>query len=51
MYERVRRAWATLLDVDELRTLMADRGLPVPALDRNILSICVTALCQGSQAW
>ena len=34
-----------------IRTLMADRGLPVPPLDRNILSICVTTLCKGSQAW
>ena len=34
-----------------IRTLMTDRGLPVPPPDRTILSICVTALCQGSQAW
>ncbi len=34
-----------------LRTLMTDRGLPVPPPDRTILSICVTALCQGSQIW
>ncbi len=34
-----------------IRTLMTDRGLPVPPPDRTILSICVTALCQGSQVW
>jgi ankyrin repeat protein len=34
-----------------IRKLMMDRGLPVPPLDRNILSICVVALCQGSQSW
>ena len=30
-----------------LRKLMTERGLPVPPVDRNILSICVVALCQG----
>ena len=30
-----------------LRKLMVERGLPVPPVDRNILSICVVALCQG----
>lgn len=30
-----------------LRKLMVERGLPVPPLDRDILSICVVALCQG----
>ncbi len=30
-----------------LRKLMTARGLPVPPEDRNILSICVVALCQG----
>jgi ankyrin repeat protein len=34
-----------------IRKLMTDRGFPVPAPDRTILSICVTALCSGSQAW
>jgi ankyrin repeat protein len=34
-----------------IRKLMMDRGLPVPPPDRNILSICVVALCQGSQSW
>jgi ankyrin repeat protein len=34
-----------------IRKLMIDRGLPVPPPDRTILSICVTALCQGSQVW
>ncbi len=34
-----------------IRKLMADRGLPVPPPDRTIQSICVTALCQGSQVW
>ena len=29
-----------------IRRLMMDRGLPVPPENRNILSICVTALCQ-----
>jgi ankyrin repeat protein len=28
-----------------IRKLMADRGLPVPEENRNILSICVTVLC------
>jgi ankyrin repeat protein len=30
-----------------IRKLMTERGLPVPPVDRNILSICVVALCQG----
>ena len=30
-----------------LRKLMVERGLPVPPIDRNILSICVVALCSG----
>ena len=30
-----------------LRKLMVERGLPVPPVDRNILSICVVALCSG----
>ena len=30
-----------------MRKLMVERGLPVPPVDRNILSICVVALCQG----
>jgi ankyrin repeat protein len=34
-----------------IRKMMTERGLPVPSPDRNILSICVTALCQGSQSW
>jgi len=29
-----------------IRTLMRQRGLPVPPENRNILSICVVALCQ-----
>ena len=29
-----------------IRRLMTERGLPVPPENRNILSICVTALCQ-----
>jgi ankyrin repeat protein len=29
-----------------IRRLMLERGLPVPPENRNILSICVTALCQ-----
>jgi len=29
-----------------IRRLMKDRGLPVPPENRNILSICVVALCQ-----
>jgi hypothetical protein len=28
-----------------MRTLMAERGLPVPEENRNILSICLTVLC------
>ena len=30
-----------------LRKLMVERSLPVPPVDRNILSICVVALCSG----
>jgi ankyrin repeat protein len=30
-----------------IRTLMIERGLPVPPVDRTILSICVVALCEG----
>lgn len=30
-----------------IRTLMIKRGLPVPAADRTILSVCLVALCQG----
>jgi ankyrin repeat protein len=30
-----------------IRTLMIERGLPVPPVDRTILSVCVVALCQG----
>jgi ankyrin repeat protein len=30
-----------------IRKLMADRGLPAPPIERNILSVCVVALCQG----
>ena len=30
-----------------LRKLMVERGLPVPPVDRNILSICVVARCSG----
>ena len=30
-----------------IRTLMIERSLPVPPVDRDILSICVVALCQG----
>jgi hypothetical protein len=29
-----------------IRKLMTERGLPVPPENRNILSICVVALCQ-----
>ena len=32
-----------------LRKLMVERGLPVPPIDRNILSICVVALCSGTE--
>ena len=32
-----------------LRKLMVERGLPVPPVDRNILSICVVALCSGTE--
>jgi ankyrin repeat protein len=31
-----------------IRKLMEDRGLPTPPKDRNILSVCVVALCAGS---
>ena len=31
-----------------IRKLMAERGMPVPPIDRTILSICVVALCQGT---
>jgi uncharacterized protein len=30
-----------------IRKLMIERGLEVPPVDRNILSVCVVALCQG----
>jgi ankyrin repeat protein len=30
-----------------IRTLMAERGLPVPPANRTINSICITAICQG----
>jgi hypothetical protein len=30
-----------------IRELMVERGLPVPPENRNILSVCVVALCQG----
>jgi ankyrin repeat protein len=30
-----------------IRELMIERGLPVPPVNRDILSICVVALCQG----
>jgi ankyrin repeat protein len=33
-----------------LRKLMEERGLPVPPKGRNILSICVVALCDGTDA-
>jgi ankyrin repeat protein len=32
-----------------IRKLMEERGLPTPPPDRNILSVCVVALCAGSQ--
>jgi ankyrin repeat protein len=32
-----------------IRMLMMERGLPVPPVNRTILSICVVALCQGAQ--
>jgi ankyrin repeat protein len=32
-----------------IRKLMEDRGLPTPPKERNILSICVVALCDGTQ--
>ena len=31
-----------------IRKLMAERGMPAPPIDRNILSVCVVALCQGT---
>jgi ankyrin repeat protein len=30
-----------------IRKLMAERNLPAPPVERNILSVCVVALCQG----
>lgn len=30
-----------------IRTMMVERGMPVPPVDRTILSVCVVALCQG----
>ena len=30
-----------------IRGLMVERGLPVPPVNRNILSVCVVSLCQG----
>jgi uncharacterized protein len=30
-----------------LRKLMVERGMPVPPVERTILSVCVVALCQG----
>ena len=30
-----------------IRKLMAERNMPAPPADRNILSVCVVALCQG----
>jgi hypothetical protein len=30
-----------------IRKLMIDRGLDVPPVNRNILSVCVVSLCQG----
>ena len=30
-----------------IRKLMIDRGLEVPPVNRNILSVCVVSLCQG----
>jgi len=32
-----------------IRKLMVDRGLPVPPPNRDILSVCVVALCQGDR--
>ena len=32
-----------------IRKLMEERGLPTPPPDRTILSVCVVALCAGSQ--
>jgi ankyrin repeat protein len=31
-----------------IRKLMAERNMPVPPIDRTILSICVVSICQGS---
>ena len=31
-----------------IRKLMDERGMPTPPIDRNILSVCVVALCQGT---
>jgi ankyrin repeat protein len=31
-----------------IRKLMAERGMAAPPIDRNILSVCVVALCQGT---
>jgi uncharacterized protein len=31
-----------------IRKLMAERNMPAPPIDRNILSVCVVALCQGT---
>jgi len=32
-----------------IRELMVERGLPVPPVNRNILSVCVVSLCEGQQ--
>jgi ankyrin repeat protein len=32
-----------------IRELMVEKGLPVPPVNRNILSVCVVSLCQGQQ--
>jgi ankyrin repeat protein len=32
-----------------IRALMVERRLPVPPVNRNILSVCVVSLCQGPQ--
>ena len=31
-----------------IRKLMAERNIPAPPVERNILSVCVVALCQGT---
>jgi ankyrin len=31
-----------------IRKLMAERNMPVPPIDRTILSICVVSICQGT---